>query len=279
MKKILTALFLSCFLAMGILPPVIAEENPTTEGFTYVHDPMENPSAAQDIVRNPKAIYGYSPSPDSVRLKDYVDAIDWTDAKQVEDARQQRIEYHDSLKEIYKLIEDRRKEGKSTEEIAKEASALRNKIRLDAYKDDPDGLAIAKKSNLDTYGNEDGPTPEFLFEKYGSWDKVLEKTTSPNPGMDACLGLYDEMYYTYGLSETKADEKTEAKTETKTPAASTGVEPAPAFYVVEPGDSLWFLGLKFYDSGMKWKDIYDINTDVISDPSVIYPGTTLRMPN
>ena len=95
------------------------------------------------------------------------------------------------------MIEKRTKEGKSTEEIAREASALRNEIRLDAYKDDPAGLADVKKSNLDTYGNEDGPTPEFLFEKYGSWAVVAQKSFSTNMGMDACCGLYDEYYWLY----------------------------------------------------------------------------------
>ena len=271
MKKLLSAILLCFVFLTALTPAVLAEENPSGEqGFTYVHDPMENPSAAADIIRNPKAVYGYSPSPDSVRLREYVDEIDWTNPEQVEAARQERIKYHESLKEIYTLIETRKKQGKSTEEIAREASALRNKIRLDSYKNDPDGLAKVKKSNLDTYGNENGPTPESLYEKYGSWQTVLEKSTSPNPGMDACLGLYDEMYDTYAILEPAKDEKA--------PSVSTGVEPAPDVYVVEAGDSLWFLGLKFYDSGYKWKDIYESNLDVIENPSVIYPGTSLRMP-
>ena len=47
--------------------------------FTYEHDPRENPEAMKDIVENPDAVYGFSPSPDSVRLKDYVNALDWYD--------------------------------------------------------------------------------------------------------------------------------------------------------------------------------------------------------
>lgn len=49
-------------------------------------------------------------------------------------------------------------------------------------------LAKVKKSNLETYGNENGPTAESLFEKYGSWEKVLIKSFRSNSGMDACLG-------------------------------------------------------------------------------------------
>jgi len=271
MKKLLTLILLGFVMCFSLTPAVFAEENPSGEkGYTYEHDPMDNPNAAKDIVRNPDAVYGFSPSPNSERLKEYADLIDWTDPAQVEEARQERIKYHESLKEIYTLIETLQKQGKTTEEIAREASALRNQIRLNAYKDDPDGLALVKKSNLETYGNENGPTPESLFEKYGSWQKVLEKSTSPNPGMDACLGLYDDMYDTYGIMKEAED--------VKAPSVSTGVEPAPDVYVVDSGDSLWFLGLKFYDSGYKWKDIYESNLDVIENPSLIYPGTSLRMP-
>ena len=29
----------------------------------YIHDPMENPKAAADIIVDPDAVYGYSPNP------------------------------------------------------------------------------------------------------------------------------------------------------------------------------------------------------------------------
>ena len=72
--------------------------------FTYEHDPRENPEAMKDIVENPDAVYGFSPSPDSVRLKDYVNALDWTDPAQVAEARAQRQAYHDSMSELYRMI-------------------------------------------------------------------------------------------------------------------------------------------------------------------------------
>ena len=80
--------------------------------------------------------------------------------------------------------------------MARAVSEERNRLRLAAY-DDPEGLAEVKKSNLETYGHEDGPTPDDLFEKYGSWTTVMQKAFSPNMGMDACCGLYDECYLLY----------------------------------------------------------------------------------
>ncbi|WP_298845029.1 hypothetical protein [Clostridium sp.] len=55
---------------------------------------------------------------------------------------------------------------------------------------------------MDTYKNSLGMTPKMALEKYGSWDAVIEKTTSTNLGMDACCGLYDKYYHLYDI-ETK----------------------------------------------------------------------------
>lgn len=169
--------------------------------FSYEHDPLDNPKAMADIIVNEDAVYGFSPNPESTRLGVYATALDWTDPEQVAAARAQRVEYHAKNAELYKIIEDGRANGESTEEIARKVSQRRNGIRLESYKDDPAGLALVKQSNLETYGDESGPTAEWLYEKYGDWQTVIDKACSSNAGMDACLGLYDEMYYTYGLEE------------------------------------------------------------------------------
>jgi len=168
-------------------------------GFEYVHDPRDNPQAMKDIVYNPDAVYGFSPSPDSTRLREYVDAIDWTDAEQVAEARAQRQAYLDSMSELYRLIEKMLTEGKNVEAIARAVSQRRNELRLEAYKDDPKGLETVRKSNLETYGDEAGPSADFLYEKYGSWQTVLEKALNTNMGMDACLGFYDALYDYYDI--------------------------------------------------------------------------------
>ncbi|MBQ6551094.1 MAG: hypothetical protein IJL78_06785 [Lachnospiraceae bacterium] len=166
--------------------------------FTYEHDPRENPTAMRDIVVNPDAVYGFSPSPaEDSTLKDYADAIDWSDPEQVAEAREQRQQYHESLEELYELTLKMSFADKDVEEIARAVSVRRNELRLEAYADDPEGLELVKKRNLETYGNEFGPTPESLYEKYGSWETVLVKALGTNCGMDACLGFYDEFYYLY----------------------------------------------------------------------------------
>ena len=168
------------------------------QSFHYTHDPRLNPAAMADILADPDAVYGFSPNPESKRLGTYAE-YDFTDEAFVAEARENRIAYHESMRELYALQDALAAEGKGIEEIARAVSALRNEIRLRAYENDPEGLAKVKESNLSAYGNENGPTADSLYEKYGAWETVLEKAFSTNSGMDACLGLYDDYYPLYCL--------------------------------------------------------------------------------
>lgn len=188
----------------------------------YIHDPMENPKAAADIIVDPDAVYGYVPNPDSVRLGAFA-KYDWSDAAFVAQMKQEREAYHESIHELYQTKADMEAEGKSVEEIARTVSNRRNEMRIEAYKDDPDGLATLKESNLNKYGNETGGTPEYYYEKTGSWEAVIEKAFSTNAGADAILGLYDKYYDTYYIADSSdqtepetVDETTQAPTEPTT---------------------------------------------------------------
>jgi len=200
MKRTLVTLFLAVFLIVLAATAVSA----------YEHDPRLNPAAMKDIIVNPDAVYGFSPSPDG-SLSSYAE-FDWTDPDLVngENGRLARIAYHESINEMYILLDDMRAEGLGAEEIARAVSTKRNEIRLAAYDGDPDGLAVAKARNLEKYGHEEGPLPDELFEQYGSWEEVIWKAFSANPGMDACLGLYDDYYPLYvasGMIEEEEDQQ------------------------------------------------------------------------
>lgn len=193
----------------------------------YVHDPMDNPKAAADIIVDPNAVYGYAPNPDSPRLGAFAD-YDWSDEAFVAQMRQEREDYHASVHELYQMKADMEAEGKSVEEIARAVSTRRNEIRMEGYKDDPEGLEKLKESNLATFGNENGGTPEYFYEKYGSWETVIEKAFSTNAGADAILGLYDEYYYTYFIDGDDSQiPSTEPVTETAAqPVTEQPTEPA-----------------------------------------------------
>ena len=177
-------------LFSGFSMPAVA-----VNGFRYIHDPALNPSAMRDIVVDENAIYGYRPS-ESGSLAMYA-YVDWTDAEAVEKGRQERINYHRNIESMYDMLREMQEQGKSTEEIARAVSTERNRIRLAAYENDPEGLAALKARNLEKYGHEEGPLPDELYEKYGSWTVVMQKSFSTNSGMDACLGLYDTYYFLY----------------------------------------------------------------------------------
>ena len=164
-------------------------------GFRYKHDPTLNPSAMADVVADESAVYGFRPN-ETGSLKAYA-SYDWTDPDVVEQGRQDRIAYHESLSVMYDMLADMTADGKDAETIARAVSLKRNELRLEAYKDDPEGLAQVKERNLEKYGHEEGPLPEEQFEKYGSWEMVINKAFSTNSGMDACLGLYDDYYALY----------------------------------------------------------------------------------
>ena len=266
------------------------------ESFHYQHDPMENPNAARDIVVNPEAVYGYSPSPDSVRLRQFVDYLDWTDKEEVEAARRERVEYHENFSILYRTIEDMLEQGKNEEEIARAVSKARNEIRLASYDGNPEGLADLKESNLQTYGHEEGPTPDQIYEKYGSWQAVIEKALSANPGVDACLGLYDEYYDTYdipdrlsalqitdesestGAQAETSDENGNADAQTETAEKPETTSGPSGTYRVKSGDCLWDIAASELGDGGRWQEIYELNKNEIDDPRLIYEGQEFVLP-
>ena len=248
MQKIIKMLSGVLVMALLFVRPVQAYA-----GFQYEHDPMENPKAAKDIIVDENAVYGYSPNPESTRLGEYA-SYDWSDPEFVAKAQAERLEYHTKNAQLYQMINTMSAEGYTVEEIARCVSTRRNEIRIESYGDDKEGLEKLKASNLATYGREEGPTPDDLYAKYGSWETVIEKALSANPGMDACLGLYDMYYDTYFI------------------------EISVIYYEVRPGDSLWRIADRELNDGNLWIQIYELNKDVISSQYIIYRGQRLRLP-
>lgn len=257
-KRITITLFIAMLMLVNSVPVFGAEK--------YVHNPMENPKAAADIVVNPNAVYGYSPSPYSERLKEYAD-YDWSDPVFVEEMRKQREEYHDSIKELYGMITAMKTAGADIKDIAIAVSTRRNEIRLESYKNDPVGLAKVKKSNLEKYGNENGGTPEYYYNKYGSWETVAEKALSTNAGADACLGMYDEYYDTYFITASS----------TQTSDNQSMVKAEADVYTVVSGDTLSSIARNKLGDSNKWILIFNLNKDVIKNPNLIIPGQSLKL--
>ena len=173
------------------------EEDYELEHYTYVHNPIYSEKVLEDATYDANCYFGYRPS-ETGSLSGYL-KYDWTSELDVLGYKEARIKYIEENDKMIKDLElELKAQNKSIEEIAKACSNLRNQIRLDLYKDDPEGLATLKQRNLEKYGHEEGPLPEELYVKYNnSWEMVLNKCYSTNMGMDACCGVYDMYFYLY----------------------------------------------------------------------------------
>lgn len=52
-----------------------------------------------------------------------------------------------------------------------------------------------------------------------------------------------------------------------------------AIHTVEKGESLSLISKKYYKDPMKYKKIFEANTDKLKNPDVIHPGQELIIPN
>ena len=62
-----------------------------------------------------------------------------------------------------------------------------------------------------------------------------------------------------------------------TRAATATTEPTTSTYVVKPGDSLSEIASDLLGSGRRWREIYEMNRDVIKDPDNVVAGTRLKI--
>lgn len=56
------------------------------------------------------------------------------------------------------------------------------------------------------------------------------------------------------------------------------LENEPTFHTVEKGDTLWAIAEKTLGNGARYKEIFEANKPMLSDPDKIYPGQNLRIP-
>lgn len=55
-------------------------------------------------------------------------------------------------------------------------------------------------------------------------------------------------------------------------------QPQNRTYTVQKGDSLWRIAAQELGSGKRWQEIYELNRDLISNPSMIFVGQELKLP-
>lgn len=52
-----------------------------------------------------------------------------------------------------------------------------------------------------------------------------------------------------------------------------------AYYIVGKGDTLGKIAKYFYGNAIKYKQIFEANTDILNNPDLIHPGQELKIPN
>lgn len=50
-------------------------------------------------------------------------------------------------------------------------------------------------------------------------------------------------------------------------------------HVVQPGETLWQIALNLSGNPARWPELYRANRDQIRDPSMLYPGQRLAIPD
>lgn len=106
-------------------------------------------------------------------------------------------------------------------------------------------------------------------------------TEDAKEGLDMSVDVNLKQWRSYGTKTVTVEE----------PAADTGQQvvtveqerdestaPTAKTYTVQAGDTLWAIAAKYYGSGSEYSQIYNANTDKISNPNLIYVGQVLSIP-
>jgi nucleoid-associated protein YgaU len=71
-----------------------------------------------------------------------------------------------------------------------------------------------------------------------------------------------------------------ASTPVPTPAPAPVVtKPAIKMYTIQDGDTLWDLAYQTYGDGTLYTKIFNVNTNILTDPDTIFVGQQIVIPN
>ena len=120
-----------------------------------------------------------------------------------------------------------------------------------------------------------------------AFDTAMSSTTSQLEALKlAWQAVIDEMETAAGIEINRQTDANDDIVDTPTPPPSTtppATDDDPDHkarppYTVQRGDNLWSIARNVYGDATRWRDIYNLNKDIIKDPDLIYPGQKLKMP-
>ncbi len=143
-----------------------------------------------------------------------------------------------------------------------------------------------------TYVVTEGDTLTYIAETVYGDGKLWPKIKAANPGMDENRLLVGQKLVippkegrTTTPSEARRNEPRESAprlTATREPAPAAGDSPRasepPRAYVIGKGDTLLRIARNVLKDEKRWREIYDLNRDVLKNPDVLPAGVKLKLP-
>ena len=123
------------------------------------------------------------------------------------------------------------------------------------------------------------PNGKLLFEtnmKVSLEDYTIKENA--NQGFDVVVAVKLKQYKDYGTKLVKVSENNTATVETQRETSNSPEPNKSTTYTVKNGDTLWAIAKAAYGDGSKYTVIFDANKDIISNPSLIYPGQVITLP-
>ncbi len=141
-----------------------------------------------------------------------------------------------------------------------------------------DGLTDSILPDMKRYTWKEGDSYAVVAQAYyGSAQKqsVLKRSNEGRadvkPGETIFLPVFDTDATLVDRSRGSSAERAGSKS--SAPAASSG-----RVHVVADGESLWKIAKKELGNGDRWREIYELNRDVLAKPEAVHKGQRLRLP-
>lgn len=127
----------------------------------------------------------------------------------------------------------------------------------------------------------DGPS------RFSSFDTIMDVTLEGyevaddvKEGLDLAVSISLKEYRHFGtrVMDFKLIEDQSVPKASAPETERQGRPPKVQTYTTANGDCLWKIAKKLLGDGSRWKEIYDLNRDRISNPNLIYAGQVLTIP-
>ncbi len=103
------------------------------------------------------------------------------------------------------------------------------------------------------------------------------KLLSANPALAA--GQLSGVSFSFTRTQSSSLDQVDTETQDLESSDASGTSQSQSTYVVQPGDTLWSIAQKVYQSGTQWDKILSANSDTLHGPQDLRVGMVLRIPS